>query len=226
MHARISDHLPDLDVGFLEGRIGRRLVAGLPGEDVIVVLALAVRAVGLVLEILADHRRVRRHRLERIDVDRKRLVFHFDQIGGVGRDIAVLRDDEGDFLILEQHLAVGQHHLHVAGKRRHPGEVDGLERLGGNHRDDAGHRRGLGRVDLLDAGVSVRRAIEIAVEHARQLHVVDVIALALDETDVLDALSFAAHAFELDGAFGRGGGHVVHSAASWNGTPLILAAAN
>ena len=192
----------------------------------VIVLAFAVRAVGLVFEILADHRRIRRHRLERIDVDRKRLVLHLDQIGGIGRDIAVLRDHEGDFLVLEQHFAVGQHHLHVAGKRRHPGEVHGLERLGGNHRDDAGHRRGLRGIDLLDAGVSVRRAIEVAVKHAGQLQVVDVIALALDETDVLDALSFAAHAFEFDGAFGGGGGHVVHSAASWNGTPLILAAAN
>ncbi len=226
MHARISDHLPDLDVGFLKRRVGRRFVAGLPGEDVVVVLALAVRTVGLVLEILTDHRRVRRHRFERVDVDRKRLVFHLDQIGGVSRDIAVLRDHKGHFLILEQHFAVGQHHLHVAGKRRHPGEVDGLERLGGNHRNDAGYRGSLRRIDLLDAGVSVRRAIKVAVEHSRQLHVVDVTAFALNKTDVLDALSFAAHAFKFDGAFGRGGGHVVHSAASWNGTPLILAAAN
>ena len=61
------------------------LVAHLPVEDVVVVLALAVRAVGLVLEVLADHRRVRRHRLERIDVERQRLVFDLDQVGGVGR---------------------------------------------------------------------------------------------------------------------------------------------
>ena len=90
----------------------------------------------------------------------------------------------------------------------------------------AGHRGGLGRVDLLDAGVAVRRAGEVAVEHAGQLQIVDVIALALDETDILDALALAAHAFELGGAFGGGGGHVVHSAASWNGTPLSFAAAN
>jgi hypothetical protein len=47
----------------------------------------------------------------------------------------------------------------------------------------------------------------------------------LHEADILDALAPAAHAFELLGAFGGGGGHVVHSAASWNGTPLSLAAA-
>ena len=192
----------------------------------VVMLALAVRAVGLVLEVLADHRRVRRHRLERIDVDRERLVFDLDQFGGVGGGVAVFGDHEGDFLVLKQHLAVGQHHLHVAGERRHPGEVDGFQRLGGEHRDDAGHGRGLGGVDLLDAGVRVRRADEVAVEHARQFQIVDVIALALDEADVLDALAPAAHAFELFGAFGGGGGHVVHSAASWKGTPLSFAAAN
>ena len=53
-------------------------------------------------------------------IDRQRLVFDFHQIGGIGRDVAVLGDDERDFLVLEQHLAVGEHHLHVAGERRHP----------------------------------------------------------------------------------------------------------
>ena len=123
----------------------------------VVMLALAVRAVGLVLQILADHRRAVGHCLERIDVARERLVFDFDQFDSVGRGFAVLRDDEGDFLVLEQHFAVSQHHLHVAGERRHPRQVDGFERFGGDHRDHARHRRGLGRVDLLDAGVGVRR---------------------------------------------------------------------
>ncbi len=226
MHARISDHLLDPDFRLVEGRVCGGLVAGLPGEDVIVVLALAVRAVGLVLEVFADHRRVRRHGLERIDIDRQRLVFHFDQIGGVGRDVAIGGDDERDFLVLEKNLAVRQHHLAVAGERRHPGQIDGLQGLGGYHGDDAGHRRSFGGVDLLDAGVGVRRTIEIAIEHAGQLQVVDIIALALHEADVFDALSLAAHAFEFFGAFGGGGGLGVHSAASWNGTPLIFAAAN
>ena len=67
----------------------------------IVVLALAVRAFGLVLEVFADHRRAVGHRLERIDIARQRLIFDLDQIGGVGRDIAILGDHEGDFLVLE-----------------------------------------------------------------------------------------------------------------------------
>ena len=53
-------------------------------------------------------------------IDRQRLVFDLDQFGRVGGDIAVLGDDEGDLLVLEQHLAVGEHRLHVAGQRRHP----------------------------------------------------------------------------------------------------------
>ena len=91
VHARIGDHLLDGHVRLLEGRVGRGLVAGLPVEDVVRVLALAVRAVGLVLDVLADHRRVRVHRLERIDVAGQLLVFDLDQIGGIGRHIAVVR---------------------------------------------------------------------------------------------------------------------------------------
>ena len=119
------------------------------------------------------------HRLERIDDDREGLVLDLDQVGGVGGDIAVGGDDEGDLLVLEQDLAVGEHHLDVAGEGRHPGEIDALEVLGGQHREDARHGLGLGGVDLDDAGVGVARAMEVAVQHARQLDVVDVIAFAL-----------------------------------------------
>jgi hypothetical protein len=50
--------------------------------------------------------------------------------------------------------------------------------------------------------MAVWRARQIAIEHARQLDVVDVIALALNKTDILDALSLATHAFEFGCAFG------------------------
>ena len=214
VHARIGDHLLDLDVGLVEGGVGRGLFAGLPVEDVVVVLARPVRAFLLVLDVLADEGRVGVHRLHRIDVAGQPLVFDLDRVGAVGGGVAVGGDDEGDLLVLEQHLAVGQHHLHVAGERRHPGEVDALEFLGGEHGEHARHLQRLGRVDLLDAGVGMRRAVEIAVQHAGQFQVVDIIALALGEADVLDALAAAAHAFQLFGAFGGGGGLVVHSAAS------------
>src|SRR5262249_44664867 len=132
---------------------------------------------------------------------------------------------KGHFLVLEQDFSVGEHHLHITGERRHPRKVHGLERFGCQHCDDAGYRGGLGGVDLLDSGMAVGGAREIAVEHAGQPKVVDVIALALNETNVLDTLSLATHALQGFGALRGGGGLVVHSAASWNGTPLILAAA-
>ena len=225
MGAMVGDHLLDRHLRLAEGGVGQILVADGPLEDVVVVLARAMRARRLAGEVLAQHRRIRVHRLERIDHDRQRLVFDHHLVDAVVGRIAVGGDHEGDFLILEQHLAVGQHHLHVAGERRHPGEVDGLQRLGGDDREHARHFQRLGVVDLLDARMRMRRSDEIAVQHARQFQVVDVIALALREADVLDPLALAAHAFELGFALFPRGSHVVHSAASWNSTPLILAAA-
>ena len=212
--------------GLLEGGVGQFLVADLPVEDMVRMAARPMRAVLLVLDVLAHDWRVLVHRLERIDDDRKSFVLDLDQVGGVGGDIAVGRHDEGDLLVLEQHLAVGEHHLDVAGERRHPGEIDALEVLGGQHREHAGHGLGLGGVDLHDAGVSMARAMEVAVQHARQLDVVDVIAFALGEAHVLDALALAAHALKFFGALERSGKRgVVHSAASLNSRPAILAAA-
>ncbi len=225
MGAVVGEHLLDRHIRLAEGGVGQVLVADGPLEDVVMVLARAMRARGLAGEILAQHRRVRVHRLERIDHDRERFVFDHHLVDAVVRRIAVGGDDEGDFLILEQHLAVGQHHLHVARKRRHPGEVDGLQRLGGDDREHTGHFQRLGVVDLLDARMRVRRSDEIAVQHARQLQVVDIVAPALREADVFDPLALAAHAFELGFALFPRGSHIVHSAASWNSTPLILAAA-
>ena len=114
------------------------LVAHLPGEDMVVVFALSMRAFGLVPDVFAQHRRVRRHRLERIDDDRQRFICDLDQIDRVGRGIARLRDDEGDFLILEQHLVLGQHRLHIAGQRRHIMERERLQVGGGEDGQHAG----------------------------------------------------------------------------------------
>ena len=133
---------------------------------------------------------------------RQRLVVDLDQLGAVGRGVAVLGDDEGDLLVLEEHLLLGQHRLHVAGERRHVVEAERLQVGGGQHGEHAGQRGRLGGVDLLDAGVGVGRADEVAVDHAGQLQIVDVVALALGEADVLDALALAAEALQLLGALG------------------------
>jgi hypothetical protein len=79
----------------------------------------------------------------------------------------------------------------------------------------AGQRRGLADVDLLDPGMAVRRAHEIAVQHAGQLDVVDIVALALDEASVFGAAAGKAHAFEGGFALGAGRSGGVHSAASF-----------
>ncbi len=227
MDALIGDQLLDRDLGLLEGGVGRLPVADLPVEDVVVVLALAVGAVHLVLDVLAQQRRVGRHRLEGIDKHRQGLVLDLDQFDRVGGGIAVLGDDEGDFLVLEQHLLLRQHRLHVAGEGRHVVQAERLQLGGGQHRDDAGQRHRLGGIDLLDPRMAIGRAHEIAVEHAGQLQIVDVVALALDEADVLDALALAAHALQALDAFLAGGRcDLVHSAASCSGRPESLAAAN
>ena len=222
----IAEQVLGLDLGLHKGGVGQLLVADLPVEDVVGVVARPVRAVLFVLDVLPQDRRVRVHRLERVDDDGKRVILDLDQIGGVGGDIAVGRDNEGDLLVLEQDLAVGEHHLHVARERRHPGEIDALQVLGGQNRDDPGHGLSLGRIDLDDARMSVARAMKVAVQHSGQFDVVDVIAAPLGEAHVLDALAIAAHALQFFGALERGGcGGVVHSAASLNSRPASLAAA-
>jgi hypothetical protein len=50
--------------------------------------------------------------------------------------------------------------------------------------------------------MGIGRADEIAEQHAGQLQIVDIVALALGEADILDALALAAHALEGGGAFG------------------------
>ena len=67
----------------------------------------------------------------------KLLVVHLDEFDRVGGDVAVLGDDEGHFLALEQHLLIGEHGLHVAGQRRHVVQVERLEVGGGQYRVDA-----------------------------------------------------------------------------------------
>ena len=214
-----------VDLGALEGRVGRAPVAHLPGEDMVVVLAAPMRAVGLVLDVLAQHRRVRRHRLERVDNHRQRFIGHFDEVDRVGRGFPCFGDDERDFLVLEQHLLFRQHGLHVARQRRHVMQRERFQVLGRQHGEHARDLHRLGDVDRFDPRMGMRRAHEIAVERSRQLEVVDVIALALDEADIFDPLALAAEALELFGAFFRCRRDRVHSAASWNCAPLILAAA-
>ena len=150
--------------------------------------------VSLVLDVLAQDRRVRLHRLERVDQRRQRLVLDLDQVDRVGGDVAVVGDDERHLLVGEQDLLVRQHRLHVAGQRRHVVQVQGLQVVGGEDGVHARQRLGLADVDALDPGVAVGAADEVAMQHPRQADIVDIVALALDQAGVLLALSGAADA--------------------------------
>ena len=174
----------------------------------------AVRALGCVGDVLAQDWRAVGLGHQRVDQDRQFLVLDLDELDAVGGGITVGGHHEGDLLALEQHLAIGQDHLLVAGQRWHPVQVERFEILGGQNRQHAGMRqRGLG-IDRCHAGMGIGRPDEIAEQHAWQVDIVDVIALALGEAHILDAAARGPEALELGGTFGLCRAHLVHCAAS------------
>ena len=191
MRARVDHVERHRHLGGRECGVRRRLVAGLPVEDVVV---------GLALEVVADHRCVGVQRLAGVDDRWQRLVLDVDQLERVARRVAVLGDDEGHLLALVAHLVGGQHRLHVGRQRRHPGQLQAVEHRAGDHCLDL--RVGLcrRRVDRHDAGVGVRAGEDRPVQHAGQLHVVEVVAAAAQEPGVL----LAQHAAEPDRVAGCG----------------------
>ena len=109
-----------MTVGGRERRVGRRLVARLPVPDVVVLLVRA--AVG------AEDERVRLERLVRVDDDRQRLVVDEDGGDAVGGGVADVAMTAATSWAWYMTVSVGQHHLHVAGERRHPVELVALSR--------------------------------------------------------------------------------------------------
>jgi hypothetical protein len=194
MAARIDHVARDHHVGLAEHAVGLRAVAGLPVEDVVV---------GLVLLVVADDRRIGVERLASVDDGRQLLVLDVDQLERIARGVAVVGHDERDLLALEAHLVRGQHGLGVVGHRGHPGQVQRLEVLAGDHRAHLGMGERGGGVDRDDARVRERAAQHRAVQHPGQDDVVHVGALAADEARVLLALEPA----ESDRAL-FGDGHV------------------
>ncbi len=180
----------DDGVGLGERLVGRRLVAGLPGR--------AREVVALAGLVVADQRRVGVERLARVDDRGQRLVLDVDQRERVVGRVLVGRDHERDLLALEADLVAGEHGLRVVGDRRHPREAERLEVLGGDDGGDVRVRERRRGVDRDDLRVRVRAAQDRAVDHPRQLDVVEVGALAADEARVLLALQPA----EADRALG------------------------
>ena len=194
MDALVVDLLLDRHRGIGKGLIGRRLVADVPGEDMVGMLARALAHLALVFDILAQDRRVILKRLAWIDQHGELFVVDIDHLHPVGHRVAVLADHESDLLILEVHFFVGQNGLAVACECRHPVQVQRLQVVCRQHRDHSGHRLGRLGIDRLYSGVRIGAAHEIPEHLARQLDVIDVVAPALDEADVLLALSGAADA--------------------------------
>lgn len=136
----------------------------------------------------------------------KLLVIDDDDLRRVACEILALGDHDGDGLADEAHR-LGRHgrpcaHLHRAAVLGGDGpaadQVADLvvdELLAGEHRDHARHLQRGGRVDPLHLGVRVRAADEIGMGHARKLDVVDVAALAGNETLVFLAHDSRADAF-------------------------------
>ena len=174
VRARVDQVRADHHVGGGEDRVGGRLVARAPVEDVV-----AVR------QVLPDHRRARFEGGRRVGQGRQRLVVDRDQLQRIPGRVPVRGHHEGDLLALETHLVGGQHGLHVTEQRGHPRQVPFGQISAGQHR---GHGRvGAGRagVDRDDPGVRERAAQDRAVQHAGPRDVVDERALAPDEPGVL-----------------------------------------
>jgi hypothetical protein len=130
----LSDH----DIGVLERRVGRRRVAGLPVEDVVV---------GLAVDVVADHRRVRVQRLRRIDNRGQYVVVDVDQREGVARGVTVLGDDECHLLPLESDLVRREDRDDVMRERRNPRELQSLQQRAGDNGFHLGVGLGGGGID-------------------------------------------------------------------------------
>ena len=191
--ARVRPRIVQVDlgnhVGLGEGTLGRLLVADLPIEHDVVVLADLV---------VTNDRRIGFHRLLGVDDRRKRLIVDHDRLDTVTGNVGVVGNNRRDLLALETHLVGRQHGLSVVAERRHPRQVACRHHLARHHHAHTGDRiRGTG-VDALDAGVRHRAAQHLHVQHARQCDIVDVVALATDEPVVLDTATARTEATNLD----------------------------
>ena len=164
LHRRVRDavlHVSPRDhaVGGVEHRVDIAPRHDVLGGDVRVELVPERRAggVGRVL-----------HR----DDGRERLVVHVDELGRVGGDRRCLGDDDRDRVADVAHLVRGQwperRDLEVRRADQHHRAGHGRHHVGArDHRDDAGQRARVDRVDTRDARVRVGAAHEHRVGHAR-----------------------------------------------------------
>ena len=211
------------DFGVVDHVVGCSLFASFPRKDVVVMLTRTMRAFLLVGDVLAQNN-IGLQRLERVHNHGQFFVIDLDQFDRVSRDKAVFGDDESNLLALEQNFTVGQNHLFVARKGRHPVKVKRREISRRQNSNHTVYRHRLGRIDGFDPRVSIGRTDEIAVQHAGQFHVIDVVAFALGETSVLNPLARATHPLEICGTLYLIFVQVFHSAASFAAFSSLAAA--
>ena len=132
-----------------------------------------------------------RERLFRIGDGGQGFVFHFDQVGRVGGDIAVGGDHDGDGMagevdaVLREEMMLRDAEAGQGSGTRHFAEM-----LHVSAREDGGDARASecgAHVDVLDAGGGVRAADHAGVVHAGHLDVVHVHGGAGDEARVFAA---------------------------------------
>jgi hypothetical protein len=159
-----------------------------------------------------DDRRLAGHRLLDVDDGWQRVVRNDDRIGGVPRQIPILRDDDGDRLAGEPDRVDCDGAVLGRGERRadrHRRE-EFRDLRAGEHRLDTLHPLGGGGVDRTNPSVRDVAALEREMLHADERDVVDEGRAASDETGILAALDAFADELRQDGR--RGHGHLFSTA--------------
>ena len=178
----------------------------------------------LVSNVLTQYRCAVHFGLERVDKNRKLFIFHLDRGHTISCGVAIVGNDKSNFLCLEQNLAIGQHHLLVTGKGWHPVQSQRFQIGSGQHGMHARQCQRLFGIDRFHARMCIGRAHKITKQHAGQFNVIDVIALALCETGILDALARCTKATQRSRAFFLWRGRLIHYADSF--ISFIFAAAS
>jgi predicted acetyltransferase len=146
---------------------------------------LAVRTVHLADQVLAQDWGIAIHSPMCIDQHLQLFVLDLYQLDGIGRNVAIVSNDHGYFLVLEMHFFIRQHCLDVTGQSRHPMQIQRLQIVCGEHRVHAGQGQCFFFVDTFYTGVGVRAAHHVREQHTREFEVIGISAGTLHKTGVL-----------------------------------------
>ena len=196
MHARVVHVLLDGDGRAGKGGVGGFLVARIPGEDMVVVVALAVGAFGLAHQVFTNDRRAFFQGFKRVNHHGEFFVLHFNSFHTIGGGVAVGGNHHRHFLHLEMDFAIGQHGGYVTGQGGHPVQLERFEVFSRQHGNDAGYFQRFFFVDAQNARMGHGRAHDVHVQHFGQLDVINIVALALDKARIFLAQAGFAQAHQ------------------------------